>query len=112
MPSRDSKRARDNGLNLLKMKYSEASLEMASECPIPNDCHELPSYGEPRYSTANYIIRRDSRSELISAGRMFQQPIPRSTHQISPGRVLFILSFHGIENFEPFQRALIALSQN
>lgn len=37
--------------------------------------------------------------------------MPKSTRQISPGSVLFIVSFHGIKHLESFQRPLIAFSQ-
>src|ERR1039457_6147091 len=37
--------------------------------------------------------------------------MPKSTRQISPGNVLFMLGFHGVERLEPLQRPLVALGE-
>lgn len=37
--------------------------------------------------------------------------MPKSTRQISPGRVLFIPGFHGIEHLESLQSKAITLGQ-
>ena len=36
---------------------------------------------------------------------------PKSTRQISPGSVLFICGFHGVQHLETLQRTVIAISQ-
>ena len=46
-----------------------------------------------------------------SAGRTLAAK-PKSTRQISPGRVLFILGFHCIKHLKPFQGPLIAVGQS
>jgi hypothetical protein len=47
----------------------------------------------------------------MSAGRTFAA-MPKSTRHISPGSVLFVLCFHGVEHLEPLQRPLVTLGQS